>query len=421
VTSSEGAVVIGADYRGLGVVRSLGRRGLPVVVLRAPDDRGPAAMSRYATRTLPWPEDHAARDALLLDLAERGGAAGWVLVPTGDEGAAYVAHRHEQLSRHFLLSTPCWGVFRWAYDKRLTYDLADRAGVPHPCTLPLDHRADAEAYAGRFPALLKPAAKPRPDRLAHDKAWVVNDTDELLACYDEAVSLGDGDILMVQEIVEGRRGGQMSFAALWRDGEPVVSVCARRTRQHPVDIGRSSTFVETVDDPEVEDLSRRLASALRLDGLAEIEFKRDDQGRCQLLDLNARIWGWHTICRSQGLDFPYLVWLQCHGEEVPRLQARPGARWLRLVTDVPAAGRQLARGDTDLRSYVRSMVGPHERALYAPDDPVPALLELPAYLWTLRGRRRRRAAVRGDAACTHRGAAGSSPTPEAPTAVAGGG
>ena len=47
-----GAVVLGSDYRGLAVVRSLGRRGIPVWVLTGGDDIL-AAKSRYALRQLP--------------------------------------------------------------------------------------------------------------------------------------------------------------------------------------------------------------------------------------------------------------------------------------------------------------------------------------------------------------------------------
>lgn len=48
-----GALVIGGDYRGLGVVRSLGRRGIPVWVLT--DEHKIAATSRYAQRSFAWP------------------------------------------------------------------------------------------------------------------------------------------------------------------------------------------------------------------------------------------------------------------------------------------------------------------------------------------------------------------------------
>jgi predicted ATP-grasp superfamily ATP-dependent carboligase len=35
----------------------------------------------------------------------------------------------------------------------------------------------------------------------------------------------------------------------------VATLLARRRRQHPIDFGRSSTFVESIDHPQVEELA----------------------------------------------------------------------------------------------------------------------------------------------------------------------
>ena len=49
-----GAVVVGGDYQGLGIVRSLGRHGIPVVVVD--DEPSIAKYSRYTTQALRVPE-----------------------------------------------------------------------------------------------------------------------------------------------------------------------------------------------------------------------------------------------------------------------------------------------------------------------------------------------------------------------------
>src|SRR5437763_16790434 len=51
---SAGALIMGADYRGLGVVRSLGRRGIPVWVIKQ-GGHLVAATSRYVCRNISWP------------------------------------------------------------------------------------------------------------------------------------------------------------------------------------------------------------------------------------------------------------------------------------------------------------------------------------------------------------------------------
>ena len=90
--TSLGAIVTGADYRGLGLVRSLGRRGIPVWVLKN-GNHLLATFSRFAQRIIGWPSDsQPARAQFLLDIAERYDLHGWMLLPTDDNeiGRAHV-------------------------------------------------------------------------------------------------------------------------------------------------------------------------------------------------------------------------------------------------------------------------------------------------------------------------------------------
>jgi len=103
---SVGALVMDADYRGLEVVRSLGRRGIPVWVLEH-GDQLLATLTRYNRRTLRWPsQNEEEKVKLLVNLANREGIRDWVLFPTGDESAALIARHHETLGKHFQLTTP---------------------------------------------------------------------------------------------------------------------------------------------------------------------------------------------------------------------------------------------------------------------------------------------------------------------------
>jgi D-aspartate ligase len=370
---SEGAVVVGADYRALGAVRSLGRRGIRVWVLREGDERL-AGLSRYAERTL----RRADGAGFLLDLADRHGLDGWTLFPSGDESAALVARNHEALGERYRLTTPPWSVLRYAYDKRLTYPLAEELGLDAPRTWYPADRAEAGALPCEFPAILKPAVREGFNRLVAAKAWRVDSRAELLARYDEACALVDPATLMVQELIPGGGAEQLSYAAICDRGRPLAALTARRTRQFPMDFGRASTFVETVDLPETVEPSRALLERLGYTGLVEIEYKRDPRdGRCKLLDVNARVWGWHTLCARAGIDFTWLAWLLARDEPVGAATARSGVRWTRLSTDLPTALREIARGRLTLRDYARSLRGPRERAIFAADDPLPGLAELP--------------------------------------------
>jgi D-aspartate ligase len=365
---------------------------VPVCVAREGDDRL-SALSRYARRRFPWPdEDPPAQVDYLLGLAQREGLRGWVLIPSGDETAALIARHHDKLSESFALTVPPWEVLRLAYDKRETYELAERVGVEVPWTLWPAGRADLEAADIDYPVILKPAVKERLNRLTAAKAWRVDGLQELLERYEEASALVSPDVLMVQELVPGGGETQFSYAALCDEGRPLASIVARRTRQYPADFGRASTFVETVDEPAVIVPSHRLLEAMRFTGLIEVEFKRDpSDGRLKLLDVNPRVWGWHTLGAAAGVDFSYLLWLAASGLPVPPCRARPGVRWVRASTDVPTVMREVIRGRLPLRDYLRTLRGPRERAIFALDDPLPGLAEAPLILSILLRR-----LVRGD-------------------------
>jgi D-aspartate ligase len=381
---SPGAVVLGSDYRALAVVRSLGRRGIPVWVLSGGDDVL-AARSRYTTRTVALEDEpDEQRCERLVALADANELQGWVLFPTADESAAMVARASSKLATRFRLTTPHWEVLRWAHDKRLTYALAERLGLPHPNTWSAADAAEASTLAVRFPAIVKPAVKVGLNALTAAKAWPASDSAELAARFSAASKLVDPALLLIQELIPGGGETQFSYAALCAGGEPLACLVARRTRQYPADFGRASTFVETVDEPGVAESAERLLQELAFTGLVEVEFKRDPRdGVLKLLDVNPRVWGWHSLGQRAGVDFPFLAWCLARGEPVPTTHAEIGVGWLRLSTDLPTSLREIVRGRLSLGTYFRSFRRPRESAIFARDDPWPGMTEFPMLAGTL--------------------------------------
>jgi D-aspartate ligase len=383
-----GAVVMDADYRGLAVVRSLGRRGIPVCVLERGDHRL-AALSRYTCRTVGRSARHSEEEKLkfLIHLADDRGIRNWMLFPTGDEDAAFVSRHHQTLRQYFELTTAPWEVLQRAYNKKLAHQLADEVGVGRPWTIYPSNRAEVEACACQFPVILKPAYNSGFNRFTASKAWRVDTREQLLALYDEAKTLVDSSNLMIQELIPGGGESQFSYTALTREGRPLASLTARRTRQFPMDFGRASTFVETIEDSASAAAGIRLLGALKYTGIAEVEFKRDPRdGKLKLLDINPRVWGWHSLCGSAGVDYPYLLWLLTIGEPIPPTKARVGTRWVRMSTDLPTAIREVLAGRLPLRAYLRTLRAPLASAIYASDDPLPGILEIPLLVY-LAGKR----------------------------------
>ncbi len=382
-----GAVVTGADYRGLGIVRSLGRRGIPVCVLRE-EGHFLGAASRYASRSLRWPVGDGFRQLdFLANLAVREGLKGWALFPTTDELVMLVARHHKSLAEHYRLTIPSWDALQWVCDKRLLHRLAQDLGINQPRSFFPRNRREIASLQCRFPVILKPVLRIGFNRFTKDKAWPVANRASLLARYEEACKLIGPDMIMVQEVVPGWGEAQFSYAALFKNGRPAASVVARRVRQFPMDYGRFSTYVETVDEPQVVEAAVRLLAQIDFTGIAEVEFKKDIRdGQYKLLDVNPRVWGWHTLGQRAGVDFPHLLWLLVKGEPLPEVRGRAGERWMRFSADLPMAISEIFKGRLSIWEYLKSFRVPVESAIFAWDDPLPGLLELPA-LASLFGRR----------------------------------
>lgn len=378
---------MGADYRALGIVRSLGRRRIPVWVIKQ-GGHLVATASRYVGRRVPWPGgEDAQKIDFLLDLSLKNGLKGWALIPTDDCAVNLASAYHELLSKQYHVTVLPWEKLQWACDKRKLHKLAHQLGIDQPwtkCTSSKEELADLDCP---FPVILKPAIRLQPSSLSIPKAWRADNRQELQARFDEAAGFIPPENLILQEMVPGGGETQFSYAALCKDGLPLASIVARRLRQYPKDFGQFSTFVETVDEPQVVASAERLLAAARFTGLAEVEFKQDPRdGGFKLLDVNPRVWGWHTLSVRAGVDFSYLLWLLARGEPVPLLQARVGERWIHGTADLRVAIGEILNGGFSLSSYLRSVRGPKESAIFAWDDPLPGLLDLPLFAYSRRKR-----------------------------------
>jgi predicted ATP-grasp superfamily ATP-dependent carboligase len=376
-SSSVGALIVGGAHVSIGVARSLGRNGIPAWLMA---NHPIPKFSRYVARAFDWPgAEHPDALASIVDVAVRHGIDGWVLIATGDQDMQLIAQNHAVLSAHFRVATPSWDIVQWMYDKRLTYRRAAELELDFPHSF---HPRSLEEAAGldcRFPVILKPAYRKGADAFTAAKAWKAEDRPALAALFARAAALVGSDAVIVQEWIPGTGAAQFSYAGLWERGKPLASLVARRTRQHPIDFGRSSTFVETVEEPEVEALASRFLASIGHTGVAEVEFKYDARDRrYKLLDVNGRFWTWCGLGGLAGVDFPALAFRQALGEKVTPCRARPGVAWMHGSRDLLAAWQEMTRGSLRLGDYMRSFARPLAFANFALDDPMPALGEIPA-------------------------------------------
>jgi len=383
-----GAVVIGGDYQGLGIVRSLGKRGIPVCVID--DEHSISRFSRYATHGVRVPdlrdEDHTVET--LLNVGRSLNLKGWVLFPTRDETVAALSRHRQLLSEFFRVPVPEWSTVQWMLDKRNTYQLAKKLNIPFPRTWGPLTPDTLDEIDSQFPLVLKPAIKEHFFYATKAKAWRINSRAELHLMFRRASELTGASEVIIQDMIPGDGRQQFSYCAFFKGGKAVGSMVARRLRQHPYDFGRASTFVETIDLPALEALSQRFLRAINYYGLVEVEFKLDPRdGQFKLLDVNARTWGYHALGTQAGVDFTGLLYADQLSQSVVPCRGRPGVSWVRLLTDIPTGCLDVAAGRLRPRDFWNSLRNFHTEAVFAREDPMPGLVEfaLIPYLTVKRG------------------------------------
>lgn len=383
-----GAVVVGGDFHGLGIIRSLGRRGIPVCVVD--DEFSIGRFSKYTTLFLRAPCLRKESETIdfLLTMGRRMNLKGWVLFPTRDELVAAFSRHRPALAEIFRVPTPEWSVVKWAWNKWNTYRLADEIGIPTPRTWRPRTLGDLDEIDAPFPLGVKPAVKEDFFYATRAKAWRANNRGELKRLFQLASKHVGSNEVLVQEIIPGDGNYQFSYCTFFKNGTSIGSMAAQRWRQHPTEFGRAATFVESIELPDVEEPSVRFLRAINYYGLAEIEYKLDPRdGQYKLLDVNARTWGFHSLGSPAGVDFSYLLYADQMGEPVEPCHGRSGVGWIRLVTDLPTSLVGIVDGRLGARVYFRSLCNFSVESVFSSDDVLPTFAELALipYLTVKRG------------------------------------
>src|SRR5690242_6470517 len=197
-------VLVCHHHVGIGIVRSLGRLGVPVYCIDV-DRFNPACLSKYCSGKFVWDLHHSPAAESVDFLLEVGRKIGRraLLIPTSDIGAMLVDDNAERLSSMFIFPQRPTGLTRSLCSKREMISLAKKWGLPVPETAFPQSRADVVRYleSAKLPVLLKPIYNLHPS--GNVKPWrmmLVDSPDELLRRYDEIEHPAAPDV-MLQEYI----------------------------------------------------------------------------------------------------------------------------------------------------------------------------------------------------------------------------
>jgi D-aspartate ligase len=382
-----GVVLLGGAHGALAMARGFGRLGIPVALVS--NDHPLPRWSRFVRHQFNWPGPDAPDAAgNLLALASTHGFRNWLLLPCGDAEVKLVASAQQRLGGTFRLFGSGWEDLNALCDKQLLARRAAEAGIAVPKNFRVRSDSEAASVDMTFPVVLKPAQRLSWNAFTRAKAWRANTRHEFVTRYREAAELVGPDNVLVQELIEGGGDTQFSYAALWRQGMPVMDMTARRTRQYPIEFSYTSTFVEVWPNEAVRQASIKLLGASNFEGLVEIEYKFDAREQVhKILDVNPRPWSWIALCDAAGLNFAEAMRDIASGKPVQPAVAQTDVAWVHTTRDVAAALQLIARDQLDIDVYLGSLKRRLVFSTFAFDDPLPAIVDIPITLYRVITRR----------------------------------
>jgi predicted ATP-grasp superfamily ATP-dependent carboligase len=366
-----------AGGTGLGVVRNLGRLGVPVIAM----DSDPAAAglaSRYAIPLICSDPRNDGDEALLQDL-ERVGAAlpqRAVLFPAFDDHVCLFSRHKERLERYYRIPQSGWEVMSEIEDKECQLKAAARLGVDLPLTAFVHGPEDLPAAAAgmRFPALFKPIRPQEMRRRFGVKVITMAGADELPAAYAQAQVCGP---LLLQEIVPG--GDDAFFTCgtyLDAASRPLGVFVSRKVRQHPPRFGEARIAVSQWDEVVVE-TTLRLLTGMGFHGVSGTEFKLDPRdGRLKLMEVNARHWLHHPLAVAVGINLSQIAYLDALGRPMMAGRQEDGVRWLDLNHELRDSFGELLHGQLNPADFCAGFHHARLDAFFSLDDPGPPLHQL---------------------------------------------
>ncbi len=373
--ASTPAVVLKFDpnvmhHGGLGVIRSLGRAGVPVYGVHE-DRLAPAAGSRYLRARCYWRPSPAHAERVLAGLSRIAGFIGRpaVLITTDDAGAIFLAEHGAELRRLFLFPDPPRDLPRRLAGKFSLHQICRDLGMPSPRTALPESAAAARDFASMtgFPVVAKltaPWNAPRGLR----STQLVHDRPALDRAREMCVRAGAG--LMLQEFIPGGAGHDWFFHGYCdanADCRPAFT--GVKERSYPPRAGLTSFGRSAANDRLRAEVVALLAR-LRYRGLLDLDIRLDTRdGRYHLLDFNPRLGAQFRVFRdAAGTDVALAAYLDLTSQPIPASAQVDGRRFVVENYDPISALASWRAGELDPWSWFSSVRDADELAWFARDD-----------------------------------------------------
>lgn len=364
-------------HGGVGIIRSLGRLGIPVYAIT--EDRWtPAAMSRFLCGRFVWPttgeEEPAGLIKGLLDIGGRIGRPA-VLVPTDDEAAVLIAEHAATLADVFLVPDVEPSLPRRLANKGQLYDMCLEHGVPSPLSALAHNVGEVESFVSRahFPIVVKNA-----EPFERLRAPIVGGTtviEDAATLRTSVATWGRQFSVLLQEYLPLEDAEDWIFHAYCdQSSDCLVQFTGVKVRSYPPHTG-VTTCAYSVHNPILKDLAARFVKQIGFRGVLDLDWRYDRRtGSYNLLDFNPRVGAQFRMFENEaGIDVVRALHLDMTGREVMPAMQIERRRYLVESFD-PVSLLAHRRGYSTPSAPVRADTT--ELAWFAVDDVAPVLVML---------------------------------------------
>ena len=385
------AFVLGGSLNALGIIRALGREGVPVYQVYHSSDTI-ANVSRYAQfLRSPHPEEEEKEFLNFLLSRIPDALYPGVLIPTSDMMVLFMARYREQLSSRYRFVLPPSHLIEKFASKEGFDELARKYAFPAPKTFVPESIEDVEKIAPQmeYPCIIKPfySHKWRDPRIVRRYGWIkvlqVNSSEELIEHYRFLREVDPR--VVVQEYISGDDASNFSLHIyISRDGTQVLTFVGQKIRVAPIHYGVGA-FVRSVREPEMESLGREFLLKAGYRGMAVINFKKDPlRKKIYGIELNPRFSLWNYLDYASGINFAWIYYRDSLELPLPEVAGyQENVIWVSIEKDLSAFFSYRREGAITFRQWIKSYRGKKAFAEFAADDPLPFVKWMGKMLWIL--------------------------------------
>jgi D-aspartate ligase len=369
-------IVLGSYVNALAVTRSLGRKGIYVVMVSYLAHQI-GAYSRYVKEFItipdPYKEGNSFYNFLMSKSPEWQGA---IVIPTDDFYVEILSKNKDELSKHYIVATADQKIIEIIQNKRLSYDLAMRLNIPAPKSYFPENLENVLELAKNvvYPCILKAYEGHKFKRDYSRKVIEVNSPAILYSEYERVFRKHP---LMIQEIIQGDVSNMMGYYAYYDlEGRPLAEFTRRKIRQEPPLHG-NARVAQSIQNPEIISLSRTLLKDLNYKGsLVYTEFKYDSRdGKLKFIEINARSVMSYSLAEACGTNLPWIMYQDLVlGKKVSQSPQKNNIYWIDETADIPRFFRRNKERLT-IKQYLIPYFSKKVFAVFARDDLKPTIIE----------------------------------------------